>query len=151
MTAARLLVFAVLVAWPASADAPSPAPAVRVADERATKDDYVLDTSATTTKLKAAGDGTFSLKIVPKNGKKVHGEAPLEVAFIDNAVVKPGKQKLGRADLKDKGAQEPEATTTLRGLKAGTTTLEANVSFFLCTDAWCQRMTDRIQVALTVE
>ena len=151
MNAARLLAVALFVAVPASADAPSSTAAAPVADDRATKDDYVLDTSATTAKVKAGGDGAFSLRIVPKNGKKVHGEAPLEIAFVDNAFVKPGKQKLGRADLKDKAAKEPEVTTTLHGVKAGTTTLEANVSFFLCTDAWCQRMSDRVQVAVTVE
>jgi len=31
------------------------------------------------------------------------------------------------------------------------TTLQVNVSFFLCTDAWCQRMSDRAEIALTVE
>jgi hypothetical protein len=125
--------------------------ATPLADDRATKEDYDLDTTATTRALKVNGDGSFSVRITPKNGKKVHGEAPLEVAFVDNAFVKPGKQKLGRGDLKEKTAKEPEVTTTLRGLKAGTTTLEANVSFFLCTDAWCQRMSDRVQVAITVE
>lgn len=151
MNAARLLAVALLAAVPASADAPPPRSSAPVADDRATKDDYALDTSATTATLKVGGDGVFSLKIVPKNGKKVHGEAPLEIAFVDNGVVKPGKQKLGRADLKDKAAKEPEVTTTIRGVKAGATTLDANVSFFLCTDAWCQRMSDRVQVSITVE
>ena len=151
MNVVRLLTVALLVAVPAAANAPSTSTSSPAADDRATKDDYTLDTSATTAKLKAGGDGAFSLKIVAKNGKKVHGEAPLEIAFVDNAVVKPGKQKLGRADLKDKASKEPEVTTTLRGQKAGVTTLEANVSFFLCTDAWCQRMSDRVQVAVTVE
>jgi hypothetical protein len=121
------------------------------ADDKATKDDYVLDTSATSAKIKVNGDGTFSLKITPKNGKKVHPEAPLEIALVDNANVKPQKGKLGRGDLKQKGAKEPEVTTALHGVKAGATTLEANLSFFLCTDAWCQRMSDRVQIPITVE
>jgi hypothetical protein len=151
MNVPRLLAAFLIVATPASADAPDVAGPMPTADDRATKDDYVLDTSSTTATLKAGSDGSFSLKIVAKNGKKVHGEAPLEIAFIENATVKPGKAKLGRADLKDKASKEPEVTTTLRGVKAGSTTLEANVSFFLCTDAWCQRMSDRVQVAVTVE
>jgi hypothetical protein len=127
------------------------APAAPVADDKATKDDYSIDTSATAQKIKVNADGTFSLKITPKNGKKVHPEAPLEVGIVDNANVKAAKGKLGRGDLKEKGAKEPEVTTTLRGLKAGATTVEATLSFFLCTDAWCQRMSDRVQIPVTVE
>ncbi len=126
-------------------------PAARVADDKATKDDYAVDTSATSAKLKVNGDGTFSLKITPKNGKKVHPEAPLEISIVDNAAVKPAKSKLGRGDLKEKGGKEPEVTTSLRGVKSGATTLEATISFFLCTDAWCQRMSDRVQIPITVE
>jgi hypothetical protein len=122
-----------------------------VADDRATKDDYSLDTTGSASTLKVGGEGPFLLKITPKNGKKVHPDAPLEISFADNAVVKPAKQKLGRADLKEKGAKEPVAATTLRATKAGATSLEVTVSFFLCTDAWCQRMSDRVLVPVTVE
>ncbi|MDP2341820.1 MAG: hypothetical protein Q8O67_12750 [Deltaproteobacteria bacterium] len=122
-----------------------------VADDKATKDDYALDSSGTTAKLKVKGEGPFVLKITPKNGKKVHPDTPLEVTIVDNPAIKPTKQKLGRSDLKEKGAKEPEVATTLRGMKAGPATLEVNVSFFLCTDAWCQRMSDRVQIPIIVE
>jgi hypothetical protein len=128
--------------------APGSSPA---ADDRATKDDYALDATASPSPLKVNAEGVFRLKITPKNGKKVHGEAPLEVTLLDNAFVKPARQKLGRGDVQDKASKEPEVTTTLRAVKAGATTLEANVSFFLCTDAWCQRMSDRVQVPITIE
>lgn len=143
------LLLAAVVTVPAVAV--EPARADRVADDKATKDDYAVDTSGTAAKIKVNADGTFSLKITPKNGKKVHPEAPLEVSLVDNAAIKPAKSKLGRGDLKEKGAKEPEVTTSLHGVKAGATTLEANISFFLCTDAWCQRMSDRIQIPITVE
>lgn len=126
-------------------------PAAPTADDRATKDDYALDTTGTAATLKVGADGAFVLGITPKNGKKVHPDAPLEISFVDNAFVKPAKQKLGRGDLKEKGAVAPVAQTTLRGVKAGPTTLQVNVSFFLCTDAWCQRMSDRAEMAVTVE
>ncbi len=139
------------LSFAALAGDPAVAPVVPVADDKATKDDYALDTSATSAKVKVNADGTFSLKITPKNGKKVHPEAPLEIALVDNANVKPAKGKLGRGDLKEKAAKEPEAVTVLRGVKVGATTLEANISFFLCTDAWCQRMSDRVQIPIVVE
>ncbi|MCC7072301.1 MAG: hypothetical protein IT383_13315 [Deltaproteobacteria bacterium] len=122
-----------------------------VADDRATKDDYELDTSATDKTIKVGKDGAFSLVLRAKNGKKVHAEAPLEVVFKDPKGVKPAKTKLGRGDVRDKAAASPELRTTLRGDKAGATTLEATVSFFLCTDSWCQRMSDKISVPVSVE
>lgn len=124
---------------------------VPVADDRATKDDYSLATTGSATTLKVGADGPFLLMITPKNGKKVHPDAPLEISFADNALLKPAKQKLGRGDLKEKSAKEPQVATTLRALKPGTTSLEVTVSFFLCTDAWCQRMSDRLLVPITVE
>ncbi len=143
MITAFLLAFTV-------ANAPAAAPD-GVADDRATKDDYELDTGGTDKTVKVGKDGAFSLVVRPKNGKKVHGEAPLEVVFKDPKGVKPGKMKLGRGDVADKTAAAPELRTTLRGEKAGATTLEATVSFFLCTDSWCQRMSDKIAVPITVE
>jgi hypothetical protein len=140
----RSLLLLTLFAFPLFAAEP-------VADDRATKDDYAFDTTGTATTLKKGTSGPFSLVITPKNGKKVHPDAPLEIAFVDNGHVKPAKQKLGRGDLKEKGAVAPHAQTTLQATKAGATTLQVNVSFFLCTDAWCQRMSDRVEVPITVE
>jgi len=152
MSTMRLSISALaLLALPAfAADVTVPAAAEPVAEDRATKDDYALDGAGTSTSLKIGKDGTFSLKITPKNGKKVHPDAPLEVAIADNALVKAGKAKLSRGDLKDKASKEPEVTTSLRPLKAGTGTVDATVSFFLCTDAWCQRMSDKIQIPIGV-
>ncbi len=147
----RALLVVAFVALPLTAAAASPVSAAPVADDKATKDDYTLDTSGTAAKVKVKGEGAFSLKITPKNGKKVHPDAPLEVTIVDNPGLKPAKQKLGRSDLKEKGAKEPEVVTVLRGVKGGATTLEVTLSFFLCTEAWCQRMSDRVQIPVTVE
>lgn len=143
-----------LVALPlvATAAAASPTPPSRpAAEDKATKDDYELDTSGTDAKIKVGADGKFSLVVKPKNGKKVHPDAPFEVTFKEPKGVRPAKNKLGRADVVDKAAKAPEVQTKLKADKPGDATLEASVSFFLCTDAWCQRMTDRVSVAITVE
>ena len=123
----------------------------RAAEDKATKDDYELDTSGTATTIKAGAEGTFSLVVRPKNGKKVHPDAPFEVTFKDPKGVRPAKNKLGRNDVVDKASMAPEVQTKLRAEKAGPATVDASVSFFLCTDAWCQRMTDRVSLAITVE
>lgn len=150
MISAFLLAISI-AASPAASAQSGPTSEGGVADDRATKDDYTLDTSATDKTIKVGKEGTFSLVVRSKNDKKVHPEAPLEVVFKDPKGVKPQKIKLGRGDIVDKAAKAPELRTTLRGEKAGATTLEASVSFFLCTDSWCQRMTDKISVPITVE
>ena len=154
-TQIRLLVVvgvlgAVAVGFGAPEATASPAGEPR-ADEKATKDDYALDTSGSATKLKVGADGSFALTITPKNGKKVHPEAPLEVTFEDVKGIKPKKKKLGRTDIVAKASATPELRTSVSALAVGSATLVANVSFFLCTDAWCQRMSDRVSVAYTVE
>jgi hypothetical protein len=146
--------FAALLAVSASvrAEVPPapPAPGAPVAEDRATKDDYALDASGSASTLKVNGEGAFALQITPKNGKKVHPDAPLEVVIADNALFKASKARLTRSDLKEKGSKTPTVTTTLRGSKAGTGTIDVTVSFFLCTDAWCQRMSDKVTLPVTV-
>ena len=87
------LTLAAVVTLPAAAVAPvADAQVDRVdaspaADDKATKDDYAVDTSGTAAKIKVNADGTFSLKITPKNGKKVHPEAPLEVSVVEHRAI----------------------------------------------------------------
>jgi hypothetical protein len=119
--------------------------------DRATKDDYALDVQKTTAKLKAGTDGVFDIVIIPKNGKKIHGDAPLEVKLGKSAQVKPDKEKLGRGDVVDAKAKDVELRTVLHAQAAGTSTLSVDVSFFLCVDAWCQRMSDKVEIPITVE
>lgn len=150
------LAFASTSSWASSAEraapeAPAGRPGTRSADDKATRDDYALDTSKTSATIKRGGDGQFSLVITPKNGKKFHPDAPLELTLESAGGLKPAKQRLGRADIVDKSAAAPEIRTALRAETAGVATLGVTVSFFLCTDEWCQRMTDKADVTVTVE
>lgn len=146
------MVAAVLVSAHAAGGNPVvPDSAAPTGDEKATRDDYELSTAGTDAHVKVNAEGKFALVITPKNGKKIHPDAPLEVTFKPSKGVKPQKGKLGRADIVDKNAKEPRVVTSVRGEKAGATTMDADVSFFLCTDSWCQRMSDRISVAITVD
>lgn len=118
--------------------------------DRATKDDYELDPTGTTGELKVGDQGTFSLIIRAKNGLKIHPQAPLEVKLKDAPGLKVEKQKLGRGDVANKGDAAPDLRTGLSAIAAGTHNVEADVSFFLCSDTWCHRMTDRLSVGIKV-
>jgi hypothetical protein len=131
----------------AAAHAAPDAPRV---DDKATKSDYELDVTGTAKDLKVGADGPFSLVVRPKGDKKIHPQAPFEVTLRPSAGLKPAKGKLNRSDVVDKGSKAPEVKTQLRATAKGPQQIEADVSFFICTDAWCQRMTDRVSVAVTV-
>lgn len=118
--------------------------------ERATKDDYELDVSGTTEELKPGEAGRFSLVIRPKNGTKVHPQAPLEVKLKATAGLEVEKPKLSRKEIANPGEPAPELKTGVRAIREGDQAIEADVSFFLCTDEWCQRMTDRVNVPIKV-
>jgi hypothetical protein len=118
--------------------------------DRATKDDYSVHTSGTTSEIEVGKPGTFSLVIHPKNGTKIHPQAPLEVKVNVPSGMRVDKGKLGRGDMHDKEAASPDLRTALHGEKDGQYSIEADVSFFLCTDEWCQRMTDRVSIPVRV-
>lgn len=128
-------------------DAPSEKPPEK---KTATKSDYTLDVSATAVEGKVKSDLPFSLVIAPVEGLKVHPQAPLEVKLKTTDGLKAAKPKLGRADVKSAEAKSPELVTTLHASAAGKQEVEASVSFFLCSPSWCQRMTDKVVVAVNV-
>lgn len=120
-------------------------------DGKMSKDDYAIDTSGTSTEIKVASDGRLSIHIKPREGLKVHPQAPLEVRLKPSAGVKTEKKKLGRADVKEAEAGDPELGCGVTGEQSGEQKIEADVSFFLCSDKVCQRMKDKVVVAVAVK
>lgn len=118
--------------------------------DRATKDDYRIDVSGSSAELQVGQDGVIKLVLVPKNGTKIHPQAPLEVKLSEPDGIQLEKRKLGRGDVADKEAKDPALSTAVSGRKAGSYSVDADVSFFLCTDEWCQRMTDRVSIPMKV-
>jgi hypothetical protein len=125
-------------------------PPLEEAKKQATKEDYTLDTSRSSAEIKVNENGTFSLIIKAKPGLKIHPDAPLEVKFKPAKGLAPAKAKLTRKDVVDEKSKTPELKVALKATEAGKRELEAKVSFFLCTDEWCQRMKDTVQVAVNV-
>lgn len=118
--------------------------------DRATRDDYAFSTEGSVQSLPEGTRGLLQLSLRALNGLKLHPEAPLELKLSSSeglAVVSP---KLTRSD-----AAEPEPgllrfETPVDAVRTGTQRVEIELSFFLCTEAWCQRMTDRRSIAIEV-
>ncbi|MEQ1504126.1 MAG: hypothetical protein ABMB14_17920 [Myxococcota bacterium] len=143
-----LLAPVLLAAGIAFAEAPSAAPPS--AAPKATRADYALDVSRTTAAVKVGQPGTLSVTFVPKNGTKLNLQAPLAVTVRPNPAVAVDDAALDLANVRDPAAHDVEVTTGVRGLTAGQTVVALDVSFYLCTDAWCQRMTDAVSVPIDV-
>ena len=119
--------------------------------KRATKEDYDLDLSASATTLKVGENGLYSIVIRAKNGTKIHPQAPLTVKLTASEGVAAAKEKLSREDIpEDADKKTPDLRTQLTARKKGDQKVQAEVSFFLCTDAWCQRMNDKVDLTLAV-
>lgn len=114
---------------------------------------YTVDTSKTSKTLKPGESGDLSFHIMPVEGKKVHPDAPLEIKLKDSPALKAGKSKLGRKDVVEKKAYDPEVRTTLQAVEKGEHAVEAQLSFFLCDKkaGICERVEEKVVVNVAVE
>lgn len=90
-----------------------------------------------TPKLAKGAEGRVVVRITPKNGAELHKEAPISLS-LKGAGVELTRAKAGRAELQmsgNNGAFEiPFKATT-----AGKGSVDADLSFYICTDEWCVR------------
>jgi|GEM_PF-2819861 len=111
---------------------------------------FTVDVSRSTQDLKVGDKGTLSIVINPAAGKKVHDQAPLIVNVKAPKGLQFAKTKLGHADVANKGEKSPELKAEFTASEAGAQPTSAELQFFICTDKWCERMTTRVQVNVTV-
>lgn len=140
----RLLVGATcLVGFLAHAETSAP-------KDRATAEDYSISTEGSVQTLQVGTRGMLQLSLRALNGLKLHREAPLELRLSPSEGLVVVSPKLTRGD-----ATEPEPgllrfETPVDASRTGPQRVDVELSFFLCTDAWCQRMTDRSSIAIEV-
>ncbi|MFZ9888554.1 MAG: hypothetical protein ACO3JL_13735 [Myxococcota bacterium] len=120
------------------------------AKDRATREDYAFSTEGSVTSLPETTRGTLQFSLRALNGLKIHPEAPLELKFTSSDGLVVATPKLTRSD-----ATEPEPgllrfEAPVDATRAGPQRVDVELSFFLCTENWCQRMTDRGTVAVEV-
>ena len=113
--------------------------------------DYNIDTSATTSTVKVGQRGTLVLAILAGKDRKVHKQAPLSISLRAPAGVVLDKAKLGRADVRKDDDTRVELAVGFEAKSAGEQAVEADASFFICTDKWCQRMSEQVSVTIKVQ
>jgi len=117
---------------------------------------YKLTTEGTTAKVPAGKKGTFVLEIQSLKGAHVSDEAPLKIQLSGTGQVAPEKTQLVYADSVRKPSAtvkypDPRFEVPLAASGKGTGTVEAKVTFFICTADACLRQQKSLSVPVAVE
>jgi hypothetical protein len=116
---------------------------------------YEVSTHGSSTSLKAGETGKMVLSIKAKNGAHVSDEAPLRVELTSKQS-KLGKDKLTLADAvnaKKPGDTEyadPRFEVPFTPTAQGPTSVEAKMTFFICTEKLCSRQTKQLSLNVDV-
>jgi hypothetical protein len=111
---------------------------------------YTIDTSQTTQEVKAGGNGTLHLQIIPANGFKVSPEAPLKINLSAEGL-KLNQSALGHDDAKDKKSTSPEFGVKFGAPEQGGKSIQVDATFFVCDEKICERKTEKLSVAINVK
>jgi hypothetical protein len=112
---------------------------------------FQVDVTGTTRDVALGDKGLISIVIVPGAGKKVHDQAPMVVSLKAPVGLGLMKNKLGQADVVNKGAAAPELRAEFSPKQQGVLSVDADLTFFLCTDRWCERFNHKVTIPITVK
>jgi len=115
---------------------------------------YDLSTAGTSTAVKAGEKGKVVISIAAKGGAHVSGDAPLKIE-LSSKELKPEKEKLTLADSigpkeTDPHKLAPKFEVAFAAPKAGKASLEAKLTFFICTETACNRQQKTLQLPVEV-
>jgi hypothetical protein len=113
---------------------------------------FDIKTDGTTQKVKVGEQGKFVLAIKTKDGSHVSDEAPLKLELSASGV-KLEKKKLTYADSltrKSAGPRYPDPLfeVPFTAEAAGKNAIDANLTFFLCTESVCARQAKKIHLLI---
>ncbi len=116
---------------------------------------YVVTTEGSTTALKAGQPGTFVLSIRTVAGAHISEDAPMKLTLTGSGGVVPAKALLSRSDVKSlpkaAGGADPRFEVALSTSAKGQGAVEAQLTFFVCTETLCSRQQKTLSVPVTVE
>jgi hypothetical protein len=116
---------------------------------------YEVSTEGTSTRVKAGEKGVFVLSIKSKAGAHVSDEAPLKLQ-VKGSQLTPAKEQLGRGDSVAKKAEgqafvDPRFEVPFTAAAVGKGTLDAKLTFFICTEKICARQQKTFSIPVEVE
>lgn len=116
---------------------------------------YEVSTEGTSTKVKPGEKGVFVLAIKSKVGAHVSDEAPLKLT-VKGTQLAPAKEQLSLADSVAKKAEgqafvDPRFEVPFTAAAAGKGTLDAKLTFFICTEKICARQQKTFSIPVEVQ
>lgn len=116
---------------------------------------YTLSTSVTPSTLKPGEKGTFVLAIQSKSGAHVSQEAPLKLELKGkNVGVEKSKLVMADSVVKPAAGQQyadPKFEVPVLAEAAGQGSVDAKLTFFICTDTICARQQKTLSVPVEVK
>jgi hypothetical protein len=117
---------------------------------------YKITTDGTTAKVAPGKKGTLVLEIQSLKGAHVSDEAPLRIQLSGTGAVSPEKAQLVYGDSVRKPSAsvkypDPRFEVPLAAQGKGPGTVEAKMTFFVCTEQLCLRQQKTLSVPVTVE
>lgn len=115
---------------------------------------YEVSTEGTSTQVKAGEQGVFVLSIKSKPGAHVSDEAPLKLE-LKGTQLTPTKEKLALTDSVAKKAAgqtfvDPRFEVPFKASAAGKGTLDAKLTFFICSEQLCARQQKTFSIPVEV-
>lgn len=116
---------------------------------------YEVRTDGSSTALKAGEKGKVVILIKAKNGAHVSDEAPLRIE-LSSKEAKLDKEKVTLADSLVKKAEgstefpDPKFEVGFTPAGAGKASVDAKMTFFICTEKVCARQTKNLSFPVTV-
>ena len=117
---------------------------------------YRVTTDGTTARVPPGQKGTLVLEIQSLKGAHVSDEAPLRIQLSGTGTVTPEKTQLVYGDSVRKPSSslkypDPRFEVPLAAQGTGPGTVEAKMTFFVCTEQLCLRQQKTLSVPVTVE
>ncbi len=110
---------------------------------------YEVSTEGTSTRLKAGDTGKVVISIKSKNGAHVSDEAPLKIE-LSSKQSKLSKEKLTLADSVSAKTEDPKFEVPFTPTAHGMSSVEAKMTFFICTEKQCSRQVKNITLPVEV-
>lgn len=111
---------------------------------------YVLAPNANPAPVAVGKPCNYQIAIKPVAPWVLKNSTPLKVKLATTEGLKVGKDTLTAADLVEDQSKAKAVATSCEGLKPGINSVNADLSFFLCTEEICQRYTDTTQLSVEV-
>jgi hypothetical protein len=115
---------------------------------------YEVSTEGTSTKVKAGEQGVFVLSIKSKSGAHVSDEAPLKLE-LKGTQLTPAQEKLALKDSVAKKAEgqqyaDPRFEVPFKATATGKGSLDAKLTFFICSEKLCARQQKTFSIPVEV-